>query len=331
MKRFAKVIIVAVVILCALSLSACLGVSDSSSGGNSVGISGNAADNDGGGNVNPANCSHTFGEWQMVKEPSCTLKGARDRFCTKCQTKDTEYLEPVGHTFGEYTVVKAASCEKEGEQYHTCTACSFKETEKIEMAAHNYGSNNICSVCEDRKFGTEELIYELQGKNDPYPGTYQCSSIGTAIMETQIYIASEYNGKPVTYIASDAFSGFEIEKVVIPASIKEIAPSAFTDCTELTSVVFRSGSQLKVLQGFQRCTSLASITVPASVERVAVNAFWGCEALNSMSFELTEGWYINYHNRPDAEPTSVTDTYKNANTFKNQGGQYYYFRMVAPE
>ena len=335
MKVFTKILMIAVVIACVLSLSACLSEGGSSNddvygnggnGGNSVGDANN------GGSVNPATCSHTYGEWEVTNEPTCKLKGLKVRKCTKCNTEESELLDMVAHTFGEYTVKKEADCENKGERYHICTVCNTKETEYPDALGHKYGADNICSVCDDRKFGTEGLLYEIQGKNDPYPGTAKLCSIGTAISAKNIYVASEYQGQPVTLIDTDAFSDGEIESIVIPASVKAIKPSAFTRCYELKSVTFKTGSQLEILEGFQHCTSLQSIKVPANVREVAAHAFRGCTALNSVSFELTEGWYSGNTSSPRfSEPTTVTDTYRNANTLKYEANLYFFFRLVAPE
>lgn len=327
MKKFIKILAFALVLAISLSFSACLSEGGSSQNGGNT----NGSVNGDGGKVDPKNCSHEYGDWKVTLEPTCKAKGRQERECPKCGTIQGEALPMSDHTPGEWVIVREATCETEGERKISCTVCNATETEKIEIAAHKYNSSNICTVCDDRKFGTEGLSYEIQTNKDPYPGTYKVSSIGDAILEKNIYIASEYNGKAVTYIAEDAFSGHEIESVVIPKSVKEIHYTAFTDCANLKSVTFRKGSELKVLQGFLRCTALTSITVPASVERVAVNAFRGCTALNSISFELKEGWYCGYHNSPRSEPTSVTDTYQNANIFKIETGQYYYFRLVSPD
>ena len=85
------------------------------------------------------------------------------------------------------------------------------------------------------------------------------------------------------------------------------------------------------MTGFYRCTALTSIRVPASVTRVDASAFRGCTALNAIYFDDTANWYCGYMGTPDSDPADVTDSGKNANTFKYSANNYYYFKLVTPE
>ena len=70
---------------------------------------------------------------------------------------------------------------------------------------------------------------------------YSVTSIGAAT-ETDIVIASEYNGLPVTSISDKAFEeGFKITSVFIPGSVKSIGEDAFYNCYFLKSVTMEEG------------------------------------------------------------------------------------------
>lgn len=95
----------------------------------------------------------------------------------------------------------------------------------------------------------------------------------------------------------------DIEKVILPKSVRVIGGAAFSFCDALRSVVFPEGNGLQVIGSgaFIMCsslgnfdfhhglreigemafweTSLTSVTLPESVESVGYSAFWGCHSL----------------------------------------------------
>ena len=123
---------------------------------------------------------------------------------------------------------------------------------------------------------TEGLAYELSAD-----GThYRCSGIGTAT-DTDIVIASEYNGLPVRYILGDtSFKGNKnITSVTIPDSVETIYANAFTGCTSLKKVNLSEG--LKNIGGsaFEGCSNLTEIVLPYTLEGIFSKAFYGCTKL----------------------------------------------------
>lgn len=76
------------------------------------------------------------------------------------------------------------------------------------------------------------------------------------------------------------------ETFTVPASVTEIAPSAFRDRSSLVSVRFEAPEALSVLgdYAFAGCTSLASFTLPEGLERIGTGAFRGCTSLALFTF-----------------------------------------------
>ena len=101
-----------------------------------------------------------------------------------------------------------------------------------------------------------EPVGALEYEPYDYGTEYQVVGLGTVKSKT-VSVPDTYKGKPVTRIAEGAFSESNIEKVVLPEGIEEIADSAFSDCPLLTNVV-----------------------IPQSVYTVAANAFSGSVNLN---------------------------------------------------
>lgn len=79
------------------------------------------------------------------------------------------------------------------------------------------------------------------------------------------------------------------ESFTVPATVTEIAPSAFSGRTALRTVSFEMGSALTVLgdYAFKGCTSLTGFTLPKGVARIGTGAFYGCRSLTA--FLLTKG------------------------------------------
>lgn len=92
---------------------------------------------------------------------------------------------------------------------------------------------------------------------------------------------------PVTEIPNDAFKNCIIEGVAIPRTLTSIGGSAFSGCSDLNSVVFCEGAQLKSIgdYAFSYCSALKTITVPYSVESINQFAFTHCTGLESVTFE----------------------------------------------
>ena len=75
---------------------------------------------------------HTFGEWAVTTESTCTAEGEETRTCSVCGVTETRPVEKKAHTFGDWVTTKEATVFESGERKRTCTACGFEETEEIE-------------------------------------------------------------------------------------------------------------------------------------------------------------------------------------------------------
>ena len=109
--------------------------------------------------------AHTYGEWIITQNATCTTPGQRERICSSCKGEDTKQTEVIpidltAHNYGEWITTKAPTCSAAGEKERVCTLCQNKETEEIAIdpTAHsftNYVYNNDAKVGVD---GTETAI-----------------------------------------------------------------------------------------------------------------------------------------------------------------------------
>ncbi len=134
-------------------------------------------------------------------------------------------------------------------------------------------------------YGSAGLSYTANGS------TYTVSGYNGT--DTVVNIPEEYNGKPVTAIADNAFkNNTNIISVIIPDSVSTIGANAFAGCTALDTVV-----------------------IPVSVTTVGAEAFFGCTALDVIYCEAASkpAGYADTFNKLDAsESINVVWGYKDA-------------------
>ncbi|MBQ4601821.1 MAG: hypothetical protein IJB24_03070, partial [Clostridia bacterium] len=73
-------------------------------------------------------CSHAWGEWEVVAEADCMFAGLKTRTCGKCGEVEEEEVAPLAHSLTE-VAEKAASCYEDGNvAYRYCSVCGYHET-----------------------------------------------------------------------------------------------------------------------------------------------------------------------------------------------------------
>ena len=88
------------------------------------------------GSVVPAT-GHSFGEWTVTTEPTCTEKGTETRTCSNCNVVETREIDATGHSFGEWVVTTEPTCTEKGIETRTCSVCEATETQEIEATGHS--------------------------------------------------------------------------------------------------------------------------------------------------------------------------------------------------
>ena len=82
------------------------------------------------------------------------------------------------------------------------------------------------------------------------------------------------------------FSESDVEKVVLPSSVKALCKKQFYRCPRLREVVFEPRSRLESIgYGCFKMCGLRAIVIPKSVRTIGDNAFDGCMELTSFRFE----------------------------------------------
>ena len=193
--------------------------------------------------------AHTFDrevatEQYKSGDATCTQKAVyfKSCICGLIGTEMFEYGETEAHAFeqipNERYLMSEADCIHKAVYYKSCRVCGAEDTETFEyggLTDHNY-EDRVCTVCKDR-LPSEGLGYMLSDDESYYivvePGLCR---------DTDIVIASEYEGLPVKAIRQYTFSPnfnpgrLKITSIAIPDSITFIDRYAFRDCTNLKAV-----------------------------------------------------------------------------------------------
>lgn len=168
--------------------------------------------------VNVVSCIHTYGNWIVEKDASCTEDGSRYRVCSKCGEKDTEAITATGHSYSdELIIVKEATCTEDGIMARVCTVCGAEtDNTPIQASGHTYSENWIlekeatceengieyreCTVCGEKDIRETETIEHSFGEwtgtaatctEDGYE-TRICSVCGFTEIKTEKALGHEY-------------------------------------------------------------------------------------------------------------------------------------------
>ena len=92
---------------------------------------------------------HSFGEWVVTTEPTCTETGIETRTC-ECGETETREVDALGHSYE--AVVTAPTCTEAGYTTYTCSACG-----------HSYVGNETAALGHDYESVVVEPTEDAQG------------------------------------------------------------------------------------------------------------------------------------------------------------------------
>ena len=88
--------------------------------------------------------AHSYSDWVIEKEATCTEDGSKYKECVDCGNKVTETITAKGHIYSEaWTVDKVATCTEDGSKSHHCTGCDDKKDVTVIKASGHKSSDWI--------------------------------------------------------------------------------------------------------------------------------------------------------------------------------------------
>ena len=238
---------------------------------------------------------HIFGEWQVRKEPTCTVQGSRERVCSCGQTA-TESIATIPHTrVTRVSAVEPTVTENGNTEEIACSVCN-KVLEKSKVIPY---------------IGHTDLAYEVygDGKRCAITGRGTCTA-------SEVYVPATIDGYTVERIEERAFFGdTALTGIRFPETLNSIGSEAFTLCTSLTEVVLPANTLTLEPFCFSDCAGLTRVTLRGHYIHIYADAFMNCTALTDVYFAGTNAqWnqlYILHGNEaftsatvhPNTKPT----------------------------
>ena len=180
---------------------------------------------------------HTYDNWFIQQDATCTTDGIRARKCPGCYHTLTEPIPATGHNFDNGTA-------RGDTILYTCCNCGITET----------SSAFIYTLRSD---GTTISIDTYRGEN------------------TYISIPNEIDGYAVVEIGDYAFAEKEIKSIEIPSGVTVIGCNAFSGCTNLRDIKIPDSVSEIYDFAFSNCPSLKYLKLPSSLNYLGEGVFAG--------------------------------------------------------
>ena len=145
---------------------------------------------------------HSYGEWTITEESTCTEKGAMQRECSVCNEIESVELFPAGHVWMKaYTTDKMATCKEEGSESIHCAVCDIQKegtSQTIPKKEHSWNSG----------LETKPATYDEEGIK-----TFECTSCGETREETIPKLPKEsIEGAKISGLKAVTYTGKEIKQ-----------------------------------------------------------------------------------------------------------------------
>lgn len=109
---------------------------------------------------------HAFGQWQIIKNPTCTQQGMRKHRCTICNVERSEAM-PITHTWNNYyTIDKAPTLTTSGKKSIHCKKCSAVKNSTTVSRLMLVAPLSVKSRLSNRSGGYDDInVYWSKVKN----------------------------------------------------------------------------------------------------------------------------------------------------------------------
>jgi len=99
---------------------------------------------------------HSFGEWNITKEPTTTTTGTAERKCPKCNETQTKVLGRLidnhKHSYTSKITIKP-TCKGDGQKTYSCS-CGDTYSEPVASVDHQYGHKVTSPTCTNEGYTT---------------------------------------------------------------------------------------------------------------------------------------------------------------------------------
>ena len=273
--------------------------------------------------------THTFGEWTVVKEATCTETGLKERVCTECQHSEKEDIPMTEHTESVIQSVEPTCSAVGFTEGKCCSVCNkiLESPTEIAKKSHTFGEwtksadgtclkkgkeARECSVCKHTESRDTDYAPHKLGEwvNATAPtamvngvaGHYSCSVCGKAFREN-----GELMQSTVLYYEA---KGLEIEFnsdntwTIVGAGTYEFPNGELIIPTTVNGYPIRSIGDY----AFKNCTALTK-AYNFHINYIGKEAFSGCINLTSVPLlpeTVKEGAFKNCSSLLSVDISSLT-------------------------
>ena len=264
--------------------------------------------------------THTFGDWKIAKDATCTEDGEEEHVCSDCGKKETRKIDAKGHIYVDNVVPPTK--KDQGYTEHTCSVCgdSYRDTltEPIGSAGLEFSLNADGTTCTLVGMGTcidTEVVIPKHS-----PDGYTVTAIGERAFSGCGNLTGVIIPDSVTSIGKGTFDACALKSITIPDSVTDIGGGAFFFCRNLTNVyitdlakwcairfedyafdpsgdtfnLYLNGqliTELVIPDGvtgignyaFSFCNHITSVTIPDGVTSIGNGAFDNCASMVSIT------------------------------------------------
>lgn len=86
---------------------------------------------------------HSFSEWDVTSEPTCTQVGIEKRYCYNCALEEQRNTPLAEHDFSSWECLIAPDCDDSGKEYRYCYHCRDDEERYVAPLGHTPNSNAV--------------------------------------------------------------------------------------------------------------------------------------------------------------------------------------------
>ena len=211
---------------------------------------------------------HTHTYVEEVTNPTCTEKGFTTYTCSCGYSYVDNYVNPLGHTYSEKWSYDST--------HHWHAAICEHSEETSNKAEHTFDESS-CTIC-GYTLETSSDYFNFTLKVDD---TYEISAKNVDKIPKDVVLPSNYEGKPVTSIGDNGFSGaYKLTTIKIPDTIKTIGVCSFENCSALKSISIPESVTAIGWRAFFNSYNLKTIELPETVVNISRDAFYNTGYFN---------------------------------------------------
>ena len=112
--------------------------------------------------------THSFGEWMVTTNPTCTEAGIKTRECD-CGVTERAEVPAAGHNWDSGTITREPTSEADGEKTYTCLVCKATMTEPVKYSGSLESDNDEKSSVDPDKDKSTDSKENHEKDTEPTP------------------------------------------------------------------------------------------------------------------------------------------------------------------